>query len=144
MRKFNKTFSNNTNESDTWIPSFLKKYTPDFVSSSHEIPSDVNVKSSNSFLTSAFRINELISAIATRKDTVFGLDGMPYSLFKKLSNKNLEIFLKILNLLWENNTIPKDWKKDCLIPILKPDKIKFSPDSYRPIALTSCVGKLFE
>lgn len=27
---------------------------------------------------------------------------------------------------------------------MKPDKPRSNPDSYRPIALTSCVGKIFE
>lgn len=32
----------------------------------------------------------------------------------------------------------------CIIPILKPDKPADHHDSYRPILLISCLGKLFE
>lgn len=48
------------------------------------------------------------------------------------------------NYLWFHNFIPSDWKKDCLVPILKQGKTEHEPDSYRPIALTSCIGKIFE
>lgn len=40
--------------------------------------------------------------------------------------------------------IPEEWKTQCVIPILKPDKPADNPNSYRPISLTSCVGKLLE
>lgn len=143
MRKYNKTYHFDQKENDAWVSDFLKKYTPDFVTHPPKtFPDSINSK--NSYLLNPFTINELISAISSRRDTAYGLDGMPYILFKKLSIISLETFLKILNSLWENNIIPQDWKVDCLVPILKPDKPKLCPDSYRPIALTSCIGKLFE
>ncbi|KOB77161.1 putative pol-like protein, partial [Operophtera brumata] len=134
MRKFNKTYTPNNNEDDTWILDFLMKYTPDFV-----INTPNAVDTTIVFLLNPFSINELNSAIFSRRDTAFGLDGIPYILFKKLSSNRLEFFLKVLNLLWDNNDIPPDWKIDCLVPILKPKKPKLSPDSYRPITLTSCL-----
>ena len=143
MRKYNKTYHYSRPESDAWVFDFLKKYTPDFVSQPSNINND-NINSSNSFLLNPFTMKELMSAISSRRDTAYGLDGMPYILIKKLSAESLNTFLKILNLLWENNIIPQDWKVDCIVPILKPDKPKLCPDSYRPIALTSCIGKLFE
>lgn len=149
MRKYNKTYNSNNLGNDAWISDFLKKYTPDFVP--HTPTSLLNnstaSSSSNSihnFLLKPFTISELISAISSRRDTAYGLDGMPYILFKKLSISGLKSFANILNQLWENNIIPEDWKVDCLVPILKPEKPEANPDSYRPIALTSCVGKIFE
>lgn len=144
IRKFNKTYISYGNEDDTWILDFLMKYTPDFVSPRQDAFNSISVNTSNSFLLDVFSTNELISAIHSRRDTAFGLDGIPYIIFKKLSSNSLEIFLMILNSLWTNNDIPTDWKIDCLVPILKPNKPKLCPDSYRPIALTSCVGKIFE
>ncbi|XP_045490170.1 uncharacterized protein LOC123690576 [Pieris rapae] len=36
----------------------------------------------------------------------------------------------------------ESWKTQCVIPILKPDKLDDDPNSYRPISLASCMGKL--
>ncbi|GBN61274.1 RNA-directed DNA polymerase from mobile element jockey [Araneus ventricosus] len=39
---------------------------------------------------------------------------------------------------------PLSWLKAIVIPIPKPGKDKQDPNNYRPIALTSCLGKLLE
>lgn len=144
MKKYNKTFIYNDNESDNWISDFLKKFTPDFVPNRYRASFKVKTNISNNFFLPSFTINELLTAISSRRDTAFGLDGIPYAFIKKLSNNSLTIFLNVLNLLWNNNIIPDEWKKDCLVPLLKPNKPRLCPDSYRPIALTSCIGKIFE
>lgn len=143
MRKFNKTYSC-SNSDVNWIQYFLEKFTPDYVNNKSNFPIASESNSENIFLVKSFSIQELKSAVNSRKDSAFGLDGIPYIMIKKLSAKGLHTFLKILNNLWLNNDIPHSWKSDCLVPILKPDKPLSNPDSYRPIALTSCVGKIFE
>jgi len=144
MRKFNKSYTYNLYNDDSWVPDFLQRYTPDYTQE-FSIPfNNPKLNSTNSYLLEPFTMQELISAISSRRDTAFGLDGIPYIMFKKMNNNSLILFLKIINLLWKYNTIPKEWKTDCLIPILKPNKQKGQADSYRPIALTSCVGKIFE
>lgn len=40
--------------------------------------------------------------------------------------------------------VPLEWKSQVVIPILKPHKDPKDSNSYRPISLTSCVGKIFE
>lgn len=52
--------------------------------------------------------------------------------------------LKTFNEIMISKDIPNDWKKYIIVPILKPNKIPFQEDSYRPIALASCVLKTFE
>ena len=143
MRKFNKSFTYKSDD-DSWVQDFLRKYTPDFVKNKPSFTSNNNTNSENNFLVKSFTMQELTSAIFSRKDSAFGLDGVPYIMLKKLSSEGLEILLNIFNNLWVNNDIPSSWRQDCLIPILKPDKLRSNPDSYRPIALTSCVGKVFE
>lgn len=40
---------------------------------------------------------------------------------------------------------PKQWKRGLIVPIYKGgDKLRTSPDSYRPVCLLSCVLKTFE
>jgi hypothetical protein len=45
---------------------------------------------------------------------------------------------------WRKGQIPKPWRNAHIIPILKPNKPPEYPKSYRPISLTSCIGKLVE
>lgn len=145
MRKFNKTYTYNNVSDDFWVADFLKKYTPDSVQENlYNANFTDQLNSGNNFLLEQFTLEELKSAIVSRRDTSAGLDGLSYILFKKLNDTSLLVLLKLFNLLWQNNIVPEQWKTDCLIPILKPNKQKSQPDSYRPIALTSCAGKIFE
>lgn len=145
MRKFNKTYvPRHFDGNHEWILDFLQKYTPDSVANASSLPIDSSPNSHNNYLINLFTLEELKSAINSRRDTSFGLDGIPYMLFKKLPESCLIILLNIYNALWTRNDIPPEWKTDCIIPILKSDKPRFNPESYRPITLTSCAGKVFE
>lgn len=48
------------------------------------------------------------------------------------------------NHLWKAAAFPRCWKSAHIIPLLKPGKDPSLPASYRPIALTSCLGKTYE
>ena len=52
--------------------------------------------------------------------------------------------LSLFNKSFETGSIPSDWKESHIIPILKPGKDSSAPNSYRPISLLSCVGKVME
>ena len=65
-------------------------------------------------------------------------------IFYKCIRKNEQIRKEFLNKIFDYGKLPKNWKVACVIPILKEGKDPMSPDSYRPIALTSCVCKLLE
>ncbi|WP_316399482.1 reverse transcriptase domain-containing protein [Bradyrhizobium sp. 33ap4] len=52
--------------------------------------------------------------------------------------------MRFFNKVWAEGTLPRSWKQATVVPILKPGKEPNAPTSYRPIALTSCVGKVFE
>ena len=45
---------------------------------------------------------------------------------------------------WRTGTVPQVWREAIMIAILKRGKDKSKAESYRPISLTSCVGKLME
>ena len=55
-----------------------------------------------------------------------------------------EVLLKYINTTWMTGSLPKEWKIASIIPILKKDKPPGDPKSYRPISLTSTIGKLAE
>ncbi|CAH2109130.1 unnamed protein product [Euphydryas editha] len=144
MKRFNRTYTrSNKFNCDNWIDNFLNKYTPAHVDNivvfDHSHSTD-----DNSYLTRPFTMDELKPALSSRKDTAVGMDRLSYKMFKLLNDHNLNKFLNILNLLWHHSLIPSDWKIDCIVPVLKPNKQKYLPDSYRPITLISCAGKIFE
>ena len=53
------------------------------------------------------------------------------------------IFLYIFNLSLSTHTVPSQWKTSCIVPVPKKKIVKVNND-LRPIALTSCIMKLFE
>lgn len=142
-KRFNRTYIPCNKDVSSWALGFLKKFTPDTVEALYDI-SDNSNSVGREYLVELFSFSELKSAVFSRRDTAFGLDGIPYKMLKNLSSKALLILLSIFNLLWNNLIIPPEWKKDCLVPILKPNKERDKVDSYRPIALTSCMAKTFE
>lgn len=143
VKRFNGRSVSFKNVYSDWIMDFLKKYTPDTV----EAPLD-DISSypqcNSDYLLSPFNLQEFKNAVFSRRDTAHGLDGIPYKMLKNTSDNAKTIILSVYNMLWSSLVIPMEWKKDCLVPILKPNKDKTKADSYRPIALTSCMGKIFE
>ena len=61
------------------------------------------------------------------------------------ANENIrKHILHIANLSWKKAECAKTWKTATIIPIPKPGKPLDKCESYRPISLTSCLGKLIE
>ncbi|KAI5637222.1 reverse transcriptase (RNA-dependent DNA polymerase) domain-containing protein [Phthorimaea operculella] len=151
IRKFKRIKITNRPKNDEWIPSFLDKYAP-LTSTEIEIENATldtifNNEGNNTghFLTLPFTWQEFSLTLKSRKkDSTPGLDDIPYKLIINLHDDAKRILLNIFNQLWEKGVIPPTWKTQCVIPILKPDKPVNDSNSYRPISLSSCLGKLFE
>ncbi|CAH2095325.1 unnamed protein product [Euphydryas editha] len=111
MKRFNRTYTrSNKFNCDNWIDNFLNKYTPahadNIVVFDHSHSTD-----DNSYLTRPFTVDELKSALSSRKDTAVGMDRLSYKMFKLLNDHNLNKFLNILNLLWHHSLIPRNLSK---------------------------------
>jgi hypothetical protein len=52
--------------------------------------------------------------------------------------------LDTFNKSWREGVCPQSWRDAVIVPILKPDKPQGQLNSYRPIALTSCLAKVME
>lgn len=148
IKKFKRIGTNrNKNINDEWVPSFLDNLADCTEIDDNRLKylfenaseNDVNV-----FLKNNFTLDELLTSLKSRKNTTPGLDDIPYTLIKKLHVNAQTTLLNIYNKLWYELVIPESWKTQCVIPILKPNKPANSASSYRPISLSSCLGKLFE
>ena len=73
-----------------------------------------------------------------------GKDDIPYEMVKHLGPKALGMLLDIYRKCWRGAGIPSAWRTACIKTLLKEDKDPKDPTSYRPISLTSCLGKLLE
>ena len=71
-------------------------------------------------------------------------DGILYAVFKRCPAL-LPALHNIFNFCWLHSTVPSAWKLAAVKLIAKSsaEADPSSPTNFRPIALTSCVGKLF-
>ncbi|KAG0423111.1 hypothetical protein HPB47_001096 [Ixodes persulcatus] len=72
-----------------------------------------------------------------------GEDRVKNTLIRNLDAGSVQTLLKHINQVWENGELPRECKHSEIILIPKPGK-ELNLDNLRPIALTSCVGKLME
>ena len=89
-------------------------------------------------------VSELYSALKTSKNTAPGEDNVHYIMLKNLSDSAINFLLYIFNKVWSEHSFPRLWRRALVIPFLKPNKDPLSTNSYRPIALTSCLCKILE
>ena len=87
---------------------------------------------------------EVIGMLKQCKKTAPGEDGIHYEMLEKSHPTLLLLLLAIYNKVWNAGIYPCEWKRAIVLSFLKPGKPSDDVTSYRPIALTSCVGKLLE
>ena len=93
----------------------------------------------------AFHQDELQSALKQIKvSKAAGPDEIAPDLLKHLPTDVEVELLNILNHVWLKGWCSQSWQDEVIIPFFKKDKDPQSVDSYRPIALTSTICKLFE
>ena len=73
-----------------------------------------------------------------------GRDLIHNQMLRSLSEDNKKHLLHLFNILLKTMHVPYSWKTAVIVPIRKPGKAANNPESYRPISLTSCLGKVME
>ena len=99
-------------------------------------------KCSNKKFSEYFILPELKKAMKSCKSP--GPDNLHNEILTHLGNEGKEVLLKLINKTWEKGILPKSWKLATIKPLLKKGKAPTELSSYRPISLTSCLGKLAE
>uniref|UniRef100_A0A8C6KLW6 Reverse transcriptase domain-containing protein n=1 Tax=Nothobranchius furzeri TaxID=105023 RepID=A0A8C6KLW6_NOTFU len=98
----------------------------------------------NSTMDMPFSLFELERALATTGMTSPRKDQICYIMLQQLGKQMKMKLLEIYNMIWETGKLPKNWKEAVIVPIIRVGKESSSPDSYKPIALTSHIGKITE
>jgi hypothetical protein len=91
-----------------------------------------------------FTMLEIYHALKKCKNTAPGPDGIRYKMLKRMHPTAFRKLLFIYNKIWSTHVYPNQWRTALVLAFAKPHKPPTCIDSYRPIALTSCVGKLLE
>lgn len=137
IRAFDKTNANTMrhNLDDQWMNDFVNK----------DINTQQLVESQRTTRSLPITVGELPAILNRKKETAPGLDNFTIPILKNLPNNMIQYLVDVYNkVLEERIQIPAEWKNHLVIPLLKPGKNPSTESSYRPIALSSCVGKLFE
>jgi hypothetical protein len=96
-------------------------------------------------LEGEFTAGELTRALSKVKfGKAAGPDGIRSDLVKRLPVSAVTELLAICNASWTTLWIPQEWRRATIHPVLKKGKDPAQIGSYRPIALTSHIGKLME
>ena len=90
-------------------------------------------------------MNELHSALRKLKSRKTpGPDNLHNEMIKNLGTEGKKVILNFINITWKQGQLPSIWKTATIVPVLKKDKCPEELSSYRPISLTSCLGKVAE
>lgn len=110
---------------------------------SYERPDGIT--SSCTAMDEPFSIHELEIALkSSNHSSTPGPDGIRYSTLAHLGITARDKLLDIYNHAWSTGVVPSSWKRSRIVPLLKSGRPPIDLMSYRPIALSSCVGKTME
>jgi len=111
----------------------------------HEESQPIDLTSANDeYYNQDFSMPELERALESCSDTAPGLDNVNYKMINSLPAAVKKHILNIFNRIYREGYFPRQWKESVIIPIPKPEKNHADPTNYRPISLTSNLGKTLE
>ena len=87
-------------------------------------------------------LNKALKKLKIRKSP--GSDKIHNEMLTHLGLPGKKVILQFLNITWNKGLLPNSWKTAIIQPILKKGKPAEELKSYRPISLSSCLGKLAE
>ena len=82
--------------------------------------------------------------LATCGNTAAGEDRVTYNMIRKSHESSKEFLIAIMNKIYDSGTYPSQWQSSIVLSFPKPGKELTKEENYRPISLTSCIGKIME
>lgn len=96
-------------------------------------------------LNEHFNFSELRRALRESKThSTPGEDKISYEMLKHLPRRSAKSLLHLYNTVWTSGTFPQAWRHSITVPLLKAGKDQKDIKSYRPVSLTSTIGKVME
>ena len=81
--------------------------------------------------------------VSLKSNKACGDDDVINEYIKMTADILLPIYVLLFNLVLDSGVYPSDWSIGTIIPIFKGKGSPHDPKNYRPINLSSCIGKLF-
>lgn len=132
-----------------WLEDFLKMVA--LQPPGHDFNNQINMpieetatEEDTEFFYKTFKPEDITSALSRSKDSAPGMDGITYSIIKQLPEEALKYLAKLYNHFWQTTTCPAEWKRSIVLPFIKHGKDPTEAESYRPIALTTCLLKTYQ
>lgn len=145
VRRLSRTFFENNQDTSSMLgelsENFLMTLAPSYVPQ-NVVPFQGELIINH--LSVKISLNELKGIISTVKDSAPGIDNITYSMISHFPEDALKFLVLLFNKILSGHDIPNCWKKTGIYPILKPGRDPRDYRNYRPIALTSCIRKVFE
>ncbi|KAK3109114.1 hypothetical protein FSP39_023343 [Pinctada imbricata] len=108
------------------------------------IPDDNDDNFDTDILNEAITEKEIDDSIRNLKNNkAKGYDDVSNEYIKYSANTFMPLYVKLFNLILNTGIIPKGWGYGIIHPIYKKKGDPQNPESYRPITLTSALGKVF-
>lgn len=95
-------------------------------------------------LNSLITNSELKQAMKELKSNSMGPDLIHNKMLANLTEENKKHILHLFSSMLQSHFVPSEWETATIIPIRKAEKPADKPESYRPISLTSYLGKMME
>ena len=103
-----------------------------------------NITELNTDLNREITSEEVLRVIKSLKNNkTWGNDLILNEFLKNSTEKMLDIFSKIFNMVFKSGMIPSVWSEGVICTIYKNKGDPGNPDNYRGITILSCFGKLF-
>ena len=119
-------------------------YPPTFRAIRESTPILPSFSSNSEAFNLPFTIEELNYSLSASSPTSPGEDDILYTMISHLPLSSKMFLLDVLIRFWVSGSSPESWKISIIIAFLKLGKDPYLPQGYRPIALTSCICKIYE
>ena len=109
----------------------------------HDVLNDLPQRTIKHVMDLPPSVRELEECIRTLRNRISpGADGLPAELFKYGGESVLREIHKVISIVWDTESVPKDWKDSLIISIYKNKGDRAECGNSRGISLLSVVGKL--